>query len=90
MKWVMTERKVIEVGVENAKTSWGMPTTRAVVKVFEVGDEAPAGHEGKPYTRAVPDPDSGVAPHGERETRIAEQGQDRMDRGRGAKKRRKE
>lgn len=53
-RWVMTERKMITT-TEALPDKYAVPNTRTVTRIFDVGDDAPAGHEGRPYTRKVSD-----------------------------------
>lgn len=48
--WVMTERKLLQVGVRKGEDKVG-PFVERVSRWFNVGDPAPEGHEGRPYTR---------------------------------------
>ncbi len=51
--WVFTERKVVEYDEPIPGKQYEFPTTRRVRKVFDVGDKAPAGFEGRPFTRLI-------------------------------------
>ena len=85
-KWIMTEHKVIVVGETRTKSQGGLPVTVNVTKALHPGDEAPPGHEGRPYTRLVEDdPDEAEQP-GPR-IDMGGDSRDRMDRGAGAIKR---
>lgn len=53
-KWVMAERKVIMVEKKREQHDGIIIVDRAP-RIFAVGDEAPAGHERRPYTREIPD-----------------------------------
>lgn len=85
-KWIMTEHKVMTVGEKHGTAMGGLPTVIGVMKAFHPGDEAPAGHEGRPYTRFEADTDETPATAAPR-IDMGGDSQDRMDRGAGAVKR---
>lgn len=76
--WVMTERKIITVDEPITGAPYDHPNTRLVARIFDAGDPAPAGHEGRPYTRKLEDATA---------ARIEEQAPNRMLNMSGAKKR---
>ena len=83
-KWIMTEHKVIVVGETRGKAMGGtLPVTINVTKAFHPGDDAPAGHEGRPYTRLVEEEAEQTSPRID----MGGDSSDRMDRGAGAIKR---
>lgn len=89
-KWVMTEKKIVRVA-RPVKGATHPPINEYVDRVYNVGDEAPAGHEGLPYTRRVEDEtpprvDMGQPVVDERQEAPA---QDRMERGKGARNRKR-
>lgn len=89
-RWVMAERKIIHVDGP-PEIHGGMTMRRRVERVFSPGDTAPAGHEARPYTRFVPDDPIPRVDIGETitEGRQEQPAQDRMERGKGAKNRKR-
>lgn len=49
-RWVMTARKVIMVEKKREQHG-GIISVETAARIYAVGDEAPAGHERRPYTR---------------------------------------
>ena len=63
-EWVMTERKLIEIE-ERRTVAAGVVSVVGVTELFNPGDPAPPGHEGRPSTRRIESPASDRMDRGE-------------------------